>query len=175
MKRSLRSALAAALLLPLLGSVLHVPSAVADPAPANVSDSDKPISDGNPLRMWYTKPVSNWTNDALVLGNGGTGLMAFGAPAKERLHFNEDTLWTGGPANGRNYIGGNRTTGVTAKQLEDLRNGLDNKSTRVFGLQESTANGLLTSQMFGNTGGMGMYQDFGDIYLDFGGSSQCRV
>ena len=143
MKRSLRSALAAALLLPLLGSVLHVPSAVADPAPANVSDSDKPISDGNPLRMWYTKPVSNWTNDALVLGNGGTGLMAFGAPAKERLHFNEDTLWTGGPANGRNYIGGNRTTGVTAKQLEDLRNGLDNKSTRVFGLQESTANGAL--------------------------------
>lgn len=134
------------------------------------SASDLPQPDGNALRMWYTKPVVNWENDALVQGNGSTGLMAFGQPSKDRLHVNEKTLWRGGPAAGRNYIGGNRATAVTPEQLESYREALDDKSAYVFGLPATGtggANQQLTNLMFGNGTGMGQYQDFGDISLDF--------
>ncbi|WP_218279204.1 glycoside hydrolase family 95 protein [Knoellia remsis] len=125
------------------------------------------------LRLWYEKPVANWENDALVQGNGTTGLMAFGNPGKERLHVNEKTLWRGGPAPGRDYIGGNRKVGVTPQQLETYRRALDDKSRYVFGLPATGptgANAQLTGLMFGDGVGMGQYQDFGDISLDFAAS-----
>ncbi|WP_240662467.1 glycoside hydrolase family 95 protein [Streptomyces sp. WAC 06738] len=121
--------------------------------------------------MWYTTPVSDWESQALVQGNGTTGLMAFGNPGRDRLHFNEKTLWTGGPADGRTYLGGNKATAITPQQLNNYRHALDDKTTNVFGLPPTGpggANSQLTSMMFGDTGGMGMYQDFGDLYLDFG-------
>jgi alpha-L-fucosidase 2 len=68
------------------------------------------------LRLWYTKPASQWV-DALPIGNGSLGAMVFGGgaidpidfknlqadhapgpvptdPAKETLQLNEDTLWS---------------------------------------------------------------------------------
>lgn len=50
------------------------------------------------LRLWYARPAEKWT-DALPIGNGRIGAMIFGGPSKERLQFNEETLWTGGPRN----------------------------------------------------------------------------
>lgn len=44
--------------------------------------------------LWYDKPAQNW-NAALPIGNGSLGGMIFGDPAKERIQFNEQTLWTG--------------------------------------------------------------------------------
>lgn len=46
--------------------------------------------------LWYSKPASVWT-EALPLGNGRLGAMAFGAPMEERFKLNEDTLWSGYP------------------------------------------------------------------------------
>lgn len=46
--------------------------------------------------LWYTKPAMKWT-DALPLGNGRIGAMVFGGPDKDRIQFNEETLWSGGP------------------------------------------------------------------------------
>lgn len=46
--------------------------------------------------LWYRKPASVWT-EALPLGNGRLGAMAFGAPAQDRFALNEDTLWSGYP------------------------------------------------------------------------------
>jgi alpha-L-fucosidase 2 len=51
-----------------------------------------------PLRLWYDKPAANW-NEALPLGNGRLGAMVFGAPQRERLQLNEETIWAGGPNN----------------------------------------------------------------------------
>lgn len=48
------------------------------------------------LKLWYDKPSSKWT-DALPIGNGRLGAMIFGGVEKERIQFNEETLWTGGP------------------------------------------------------------------------------
>ena len=41
-------------------------------------------------------PADNWEN-ASPLGCGSVGLMVYGGVAKERLSFNEETIWAGGP------------------------------------------------------------------------------
>jgi len=46
--------------------------------------------------LWYREPAAKWT-DALPLGNGRLGAMVFGGVAKERIQFNEESLWTGAP------------------------------------------------------------------------------
>ncbi|HYH57324.1 MAG TPA: glycoside hydrolase N-terminal domain-containing protein, partial [Anseongella sp.] len=48
------------------------------------------------LKLWYTRPAETWT-EALPIGNGRLGAMVFGGVEKERLQFNEETLWTGRP------------------------------------------------------------------------------
>ena len=58
------------------------------------------------LTLWYEKPAAQWV-DALPIGNGRLGAMVFGggedgAPGKELLQINEDTLWSGKPRDGNN-------------------------------------------------------------------------
>lgn len=48
------------------------------------------------LKLWYAQPAEKWT-EALPLGNGRIGAMIFGGVEKDRIQFNEETLWTGGP------------------------------------------------------------------------------
>lgn len=47
-------------------------------------------------QLWYTKPAEKWT-DALPVGNGRIGAMVFAGVEKDRIQFNEETLWTDGP------------------------------------------------------------------------------
>jgi alpha-L-fucosidase 2 len=39
---------------------------------------------------------SNWESGAQPVGNGRLGAMVFGSPSRERIQFNDITLWTGG-------------------------------------------------------------------------------
>jgi len=64
------------------------------------------------LKLWYNQPAIKWT-EALPVGNGRLGAMIFGGVEKDRVQFNEETLWTGGP---RNY---NRPG--AAKYLDSIR------------------------------------------------------
>lgn len=48
------------------------------------------------VRLWYRRPAAAWI-EALPLGNGRLGAMAFGGTQHERLALNEATVWTGGP------------------------------------------------------------------------------
>jgi alpha-L-fucosidase 2 len=50
------------------------------------------------LVLWYDHPAKDW-NEALPVGNGRLGAMIFGRAADELIQLNEQTLWTGGPAN----------------------------------------------------------------------------
>lgn len=52
----------------------------------------------NDLKLWYKQPASNW-NEALPVGNGRLGAMIFGGINEELIQLNEETLWSGGPAN----------------------------------------------------------------------------
>lgn len=49
-------------------------------------------------KLWYTAPAHKWT-EALPIGNGRIGAMVFGGIEKDRIQFNEETLWTGAPRN----------------------------------------------------------------------------
>ena len=46
--------------------------------------------------LWYDQPATKW-EQALPIGNGHLGAMVFGDPLKERIQFNEHTVWTGQP------------------------------------------------------------------------------
>ncbi len=48
------------------------------------------------LKLWYDKPAVKWT-EALPVGNGRIGAMLFGGVENDRIQFNEETLWSGGP------------------------------------------------------------------------------
>ena len=48
------------------------------------------------LKLWYRQPAERWI-EALAVGNGRLGAMVFGKVARERIQFNEDTVWAGGP------------------------------------------------------------------------------
>ena len=108
---------------------------------------------------------------SLPLGNGNLGNLIFGGIAKERIHFNEKTLWTGGPSSSRpNYQFGNKATAYTDTEIEEYRKLLDDKSTNVFNDDKSLGGyGMGAKIKFPGENNLnkGSYQDFGDIWLDF--------
>ena len=75
-----------------------------------------PLSQATPLEIRFTSPPSgkskgksenfmgdvasfpssNWESQAQPVGNGRIGAMVFGNPLKERIQFNDASLWTGG-------------------------------------------------------------------------------
>lgn len=46
--------------------------------------------------LWYKAPAQKW-EEALPVGNGRLGAMAFGKYGQETIQLNEDTYWSGGP------------------------------------------------------------------------------
>jgi alpha-L-fucosidase 2 len=74
----------------------------AQSLPKAASESDRP------LVLWYDAPAKLWV-DALPIGNGSLGAMVYGggedgAPEKELLRLNDDTLWSGFPRDGNNSL-----------------------------------------------------------------------
>jgi len=45
--------------------------------------------------LWYDRPAVKWDAEALPIGNGRMGAMLFGGIARERIQFNEQSLWSG--------------------------------------------------------------------------------
>ena len=54
------------------------------------------VSANHNLALWYDKPATEWV-EALPIGNGFIGGMAFGGVPEERIQLNEHSLWAGGP------------------------------------------------------------------------------
>lgn len=74
------------------------------------------------LTLWYTESAEQWT-DALPIGNGRLGAMVFGGVEQDRIQFNEESLWTGGPRNynmpdGHKYLAEIRKLLFEGKQEE---------------------------------------------------------
>ncbi len=47
------------------------------------------------LTLHYDSPATHWETQALPIGNGRLGSMLFGNPDRERIQFNEESLWIG--------------------------------------------------------------------------------
>ncbi|MCC6394677.1 MAG: glycoside hydrolase family 95 protein [Bryobacterales bacterium] len=70
-----------------------------------------------PLELWYRQSAAQW-REALPLGNGRLGAMVFGGVSRERLQINEDTLWSGHPADWNNADAKNHLEDVRRLVLE---------------------------------------------------------
>ena len=82
--------------------VLCLTAIIPDRAPAQGPRASLPK-----LVLWYRAPAQNWEKQALPVGNGRLGAMIFGGVEKERIQFNEDSLWTGdeNPSGGYGSMG----------------------------------------------------------------------
>jgi len=72
---------------------------------AAVSGSEKPRETDAAGVLRYDRPAVKWDREALPLGNGRLGAMLFGGVAKDRVQFNESSLWSGdaNPTGGYTY------------------------------------------------------------------------
>ncbi|MEP6627009.1 MAG: glycoside hydrolase family 95 protein [Ginsengibacter sp.] len=82
------------LVLPVLFCAINSAS-FAQQQPSTFNDIQEKNFDPANL-LWYAAPATNW-NDAIPLGTGRLGAMVFGDPFNERIQFNEETYWSGGP------------------------------------------------------------------------------
>lgn len=53
------------------------------------------VSQNHDLKIWFNQPAQKWDAEALPIGNGRMGAMLFGGIEKERIQFNEQSLWSG--------------------------------------------------------------------------------
>ncbi len=110
------------------------------------------------LTLWYGEPAADWETGALPIGNGALGAMVFGGVRRERLQFNEKTLWTGGPGSTQGYDFGDRT-GPRPGDIAGVRALID----RDGGMSPEDA----AARLGRPRAGYGAYQPFGDLWLDF--------
>ena len=132
----------------------------------------------NLLKLWYDEPASqgknilssgayqtsaednNWQQHTLPIGNSYMGANVYGEIARERLTFNQKTMWNGGPSSKRpNYNGGNKD-GMVERYQNIVNNFLAGNDATA-----SEQCGGLTGE--GEAQGYGVYQSWGDLYLDY--------
>lgn len=62
---------------------------------AGISLGSAPCGTTDDLTLRYDKPASRWQEEALPIGNGKLAAMIFGGVERERIQFNEESLWVG--------------------------------------------------------------------------------
>lgn len=134
------------------------------------------------LRLWYDEPASKgknilnggsfdttaedntWQQHTLPIGNSFMGANVYGEIGKERLTFNQKTLWNGGPSTSRpNYKGGNKDTADNGKKMSDVYKEI----IELYKKGEDAKANELAKKLTGEVAGYGAYQSWGDIYVDF--------
>ena len=117
--------------------------------------ADKPaLVSRDPLSLWYKQAAREWV-EALPIGNGRLGAMIFGGLEKERVQFNEDTLWNGCPHEYQHE--------GAVKFLAEIRQLLaDGK--------QGEAQALAGKEFMSQPLGQQKYQPFGDLNIEFKGT-----
>ncbi|MDA0874720.1 MAG: glycoside hydrolase family 95 protein [Bacteroidetes bacterium] len=103
--------------------------------------------------LFYDEPAAQWEH-ALPVGNGRLGAMVFGNPAAERIQFNEETLWSGGP-----YDPVQDGAHAALPEIQRL----------LFAGEYAKAHDLFGRTMMGIPYEQMKYQPFGDLYLHLPG------
>jgi len=105
------------------------------------------------MKLWYQSPAQKW-EEALPAGNGTLGCMLYGGTAQEHLQLNEDSLWSGGPAD--------RINPDCAAALPEIRQLL--RDGRIPEAEE-----LALAAMSGTPYSQRAYQTLGDLYIEYAG------
>jgi alpha-L-fucosidase 2 len=101
----------------------------------------------------YDRPAQSW-NEALPVGNGRLGAMVFGGVPRERIQFNEESLWTGGPHD-YSHPGASEYLGKIRELL--------------FAGKPREAEALAMERFMSVPLGQMAYQPFGDLTIDLPG------
>ncbi len=107
------------------------------------------------FRLWYRQPAVQW-EEALPVGNGRLGAMIFGGVEKERIQFNESTVWNGEPHDYA-HPGAYKSLG----RIREL----------LFQGKQAEAEKLAMDVFMSEPLRQKTYQAFGDLMLDFPGLS----
>jgi alpha-L-fucosidase 2 len=110
-----------------------------------------PLAAQSPLTLWYRHPANLWV-EALPVGNGHLGAMVFGGASRERIQFNEHTVWTGEPHDYAHH--------GAAKYLPRIRELL-------WEGRQKEAEDLAMREFMSEPLHQKAYQAFGDLYLEF--------
>ncbi len=103
-----------------------------------------------PLELWYDRPAGEWV-EALPVGNGRLGAMVFGGSSRERIQFNEDTVWAGEP---RSYAHKGAHTSLDA--IREL----------LFEGRQKEAEDLAMERFMSTPLRQVAYQPFGDLRIE---------
>lgn len=105
--------------------------------------------------LWYKQPAAEW-NEALPIGNGRMGAMIFGVPEKERLQFNESTVWAGEPHEYQ-HPGASKHLGEIRRLLREGK--------------QKEAEKLAMDEFMSIPLGQKAYQAFGDLWIEQPGAT----
>lgn len=126
-------------------------------------------------KLWYEQPANASANDdpdawvddaewlkALPLGNGSLGAMVFGDVNKERIQLNEESMWSGSPAE-------NDNPAAYPAQAEIRRLLFEGKHREATLLTEQTQICIGDGTGLGNGTNVpfGSFQTLGDLWIDF--------
>ena len=70
-------------------------ASIPSPEVERQPEGEPGVKTTNDLVLWYQQPARSAMNEALPIGNGRLGGVVFGGIERERIQFNEDSLWTG--------------------------------------------------------------------------------
>ncbi len=112
--------------------------------------SCQPKQQNTKLKLWYEQPAVKW-EEALPVGNGRIGGMIYGDPQREKIQFNEETLWTGEPHEYQ-HIGAH-------KYLDTIRELL-------FAGKQGEADQIAGKELMSEPLRQKAYQPFGDLIIE---------
>ncbi|WP_068546824.1 glycosyl hydrolase family 95 catalytic domain-containing protein [Thalassotalea crassostreae] len=153
-----------------LSACSEEPQSNSDIANQSLTEHSSPLikASSGKQRLWYKQPANDWMSQALPIGNGYMGAMLFGGVSEDRIQFNEQSLWAGGPGSSDSYNSGNRKDAhkalpeirelVRSGKFEQAHQLAKTELTGQISKEEKTAD----SHTFGD---FGSYQAFADVYV----------
>ncbi len=131
------------------------------------------------LKLWYNQPADASVADdpngrkddpewlkALPLGNGSLGLMVFGDVNQERIQLNEESMWSGSPADNDNP----EAAAALPKIRQLLFEGKYKEATELTN-QTMVCKGAGSGHGNGAEVPFGCFQTLGDLWIDHGKQS----
>src|SRR3972149_2756185 len=116
------------------------------------------LDDWANFKLWSKHPAAKWT-EALPVGNGRLGAMVFGKTDVERIQFNEETYWSGGPYS--------QTVKGGYKELPEIQK-------LIFEGDYIKAHRLFGRHLMGYPVEQQKFQSLGDLILKFDASGEVQ-
>ncbi|KAG0037872.1 hypothetical protein BGZ82_001633 [Podila clonocystis] len=116
------------------------------------------------LHLWYRQPATSIKEESFLIGNGKTQVLIGGGINVERLVFNEESCWSGGPKEYKEYRGGNvpaDEVGHKQEALQAIRQVLSEKAN----ISNNPAPAMV-KEILGTFDGFGQQQPFGEILVE---------